>query len=281
MPNTKLIYNAADGQRVCVGILADRPLRRMRGLMGRRSLSPGEGLLLTPAPAIHTAFMRFSIDALFLDRELRVLGIAERLRPWRVAGEKHARSVLELRAGECQRLHVSVGDTLELREGTVSEVAPARAAATELAVESPPRLTVVAPSNATDGEPADEASRFASLRVLVVSADRRFRGVMSLLLTRRGCAVTTTANPRRLAELLSHATAGGTVVVLDTAHTGAAAALAELRASASSPGVVLVADDPHRNLYEERMAAKWDSFADLLAAIDDAGADLARIHATG
>ena len=54
--------------------VADRPFPRLRGLMGRRGLAPGEGLLLRPTPSIHTWFMRFPIDAVFLDADLRVLG---------------------------------------------------------------------------------------------------------------------------------------------------------------------------------------------------------------
>jgi uncharacterized membrane protein (UPF0127 family) len=84
-------------------VLADGPLSRLRGLMGRRGLPAGHGLLLRPSPSIHTCFMRFSIDAVFLDRELRVLSVRERLRTWRFAGQRGARSVLELPAGEAAR----------------------------------------------------------------------------------------------------------------------------------------------------------------------------------
>ena len=116
MTKTKLIVNLTRGEALCVGDLADRPLRRMRGLLGRRGLPAGEGLLLSPAPAIHTAFMRFPIDALFLDRDLRVLHIVEQLPPWRMASKSHAHAVLELCAGESARCNVEVGDLLELRE---------------------------------------------------------------------------------------------------------------------------------------------------------------------
>src|SRR3984893_19402636 len=123
MAETKLIVNLTRGECVCVSELADGPLTRMRGLIGRRGLPAGEGLLITPAPAIHTAFMRFPIDALFLDRNLRVLDIVERLRPWRVASKRNARAVLELSAGECARRGVKVGDRLELRDRAPGDVA--------------------------------------------------------------------------------------------------------------------------------------------------------------
>ena len=102
-----------DGRVVCERCLvAARPLRRMRGLLGRRSLPPDEGILLRPAGSIHTAFMRFPIDAVFLDRELVVVGIASDLPPWRAAGRKGAHAVLELAAGESGRRGVRVGEQL-------------------------------------------------------------------------------------------------------------------------------------------------------------------------
>ena len=94
--------------------LARSPLTRMRGLLGRRGLAQGEGLLLQPAGSIHTAFMRFPIDAVFLDRHQRVLRVAVGLRPWRAAGAKHARAVLELAAGEAARVGLVAGDVLRL-----------------------------------------------------------------------------------------------------------------------------------------------------------------------
>jgi hypothetical protein len=84
----------------------------MRGLLGRGSLPGGEGILLRPAGSIHTFFMRFPIDAVFLDRDLVVVGIERDLRPWRAAARKRAHSVLELAAGECARRGLREGDAL-------------------------------------------------------------------------------------------------------------------------------------------------------------------------
>src|SRR5215210_4517931 len=98
--------------------VADRPLARLRGLMGRRELPRGEGLLLKPAPSIHTWFMRFPIDAVFLDGDLRVLGVAAGLRPWRIAGRRGARAVLELPDGEARRLGLDAGVVLEVDDRT-------------------------------------------------------------------------------------------------------------------------------------------------------------------
>jgi hypothetical protein len=84
----------------------------MRGLLGRRELPSGEGILLKPASSIHMAFMRFAIDAVFLDRELRVVKVAADVKPWRAAGARGAKSVLEISAGEAARRGLKVGDRL-------------------------------------------------------------------------------------------------------------------------------------------------------------------------
>jgi uncharacterized protein len=104
-----------DGTPLCERcVLADNPVTRLKGLLGRAGLESGEGLLLSPAPAIHTWFMRFPIDAVFLDRELTVVGVAPRLSPWRWAHRARARAVLELSAGESERRGIRVGERLSV-----------------------------------------------------------------------------------------------------------------------------------------------------------------------
>ena len=102
-----------DGRVVCEHLLvAARPLRRMRGLLGRASLPEDEGLLLHPAGSVHTFFMRFPIDVVFLDQEQRVVGIEAAVPPWRTASRRGAKAVVELAAGECERRGLRVGDRL-------------------------------------------------------------------------------------------------------------------------------------------------------------------------
>jgi uncharacterized protein len=105
----------ADGTVVCERCsLADSPVARMRGLLGRDGLEQGEGLLLRPASSIHTFFMRFPIDAVFLAKDLTVLKVVRNLAPWRMASRFRAHSVLELPAGTCERRGVREGDRLTL-----------------------------------------------------------------------------------------------------------------------------------------------------------------------
>jgi uncharacterized protein len=104
-----------DGRVVCERCrLAETPLARMRGLLGRRGLESGEGLLIRPAPSIHTFFMRFPIDAVFLARDGEVLKVVDRLRPWRTVGARGARVVLEVAAGEADRREIHPGMRLDL-----------------------------------------------------------------------------------------------------------------------------------------------------------------------
>jgi uncharacterized protein len=105
-----------DGSTVCERcLLAETPLSRLRGLLGRAGLERGEGILLRPASSIHMWFMRFAIDAVFLDREGNVLRVVERLRPWRMAGCLGAKAVIELPAGECERVRLATGDRVIVR----------------------------------------------------------------------------------------------------------------------------------------------------------------------
>jgi uncharacterized protein len=86
----------------------------MRGLLGRRSLELDEGLLLRPAGSVHTAFMRFPIDVVFVDEEGRVLRVADRVKPWRAAGAKGAKAVVELPAGAAAAARIAPGQRLLL-----------------------------------------------------------------------------------------------------------------------------------------------------------------------
>ena len=105
----------SDGQPICRARVATSFAARFRGLMGVAALPAGEGLLLPRTRSVHTHFMRFPIDVVFLDDERRIVAIRPALRPWRMASAKNARSVLELAAGECERVGLAAGDVLEER----------------------------------------------------------------------------------------------------------------------------------------------------------------------
>ena len=87
---------------------------RLVGLLNRKeALSPEEGLWITPCSGIHTFGMRFSIDAIGLDKALRVVKLWPNVPPHRLRPVSlGVRSVLELRAGEIERQCVRLGDQL-------------------------------------------------------------------------------------------------------------------------------------------------------------------------
>ncbi len=111
------VFNATRKARVSAFAgRADTFSARLFGLIPRRFLGEDEGLWLEPCAMIHMCFMRFPIDAVFLDKDLKVLRVIDGLRPWRVSPWVFgARGVLELPAGRC-RGRVEEGDLLEFRE---------------------------------------------------------------------------------------------------------------------------------------------------------------------
>lgn len=105
--------------------VADSYFPRLIGLMGAKSLEPGEGLLIRPCNSIHTHFMRFPIDVLYVSREDKVVAIDEAMVPWRF-GRIHrgVRYVVELPSGTVAATGTLVGDTVREAEirGQKSEV---------------------------------------------------------------------------------------------------------------------------------------------------------------
>ena len=104
-----------DGSVVCERcVMATNVALRFRGLMGRKELPAGEGILLRPCGSVHTFFMRFPIDVVFCDRDLRVLGVAPAVPKWRMRSQRGAKIVIELAAGEAARRGVAAGAQLHL-----------------------------------------------------------------------------------------------------------------------------------------------------------------------
>ena len=84
---------------------------RTKGLLGLRSLPPGEGLAFREK-SIHMFFMRMPLDIVFCDAELRVVKVVSDLAPWRMAACAQARYVLEIGPGEARRLAIEAGTVL-------------------------------------------------------------------------------------------------------------------------------------------------------------------------
>jgi uncharacterized membrane protein (UPF0127 family) len=112
-----VVVRGDGGRIVCERCeVVDTALGRARGLLGRGELASGSGLLIKPSFSIHTFFMRFPIDAVFLDRSGSVVDVVRTLKPWRAATRLRARAVLELPAGEADRVTLQIGERLEPAE---------------------------------------------------------------------------------------------------------------------------------------------------------------------
>ena len=96
-----------------VEVAVTRSARR-KGLLGRSGLGSSCALILAPCAAIHTMFMRFDIDAVFVDDDGRAVKVVRKLVPWRIAADATAHAVVELPAGSLDEVDVAVGDRLYL-----------------------------------------------------------------------------------------------------------------------------------------------------------------------
>ncbi len=95
--------------------IADNLFSRMRGLLGRKSLNPQEGLILRPCNSIHTFFMRFPIDVVFLDRYDLIIKVYHSLSPWRLSRTFFRSAMcLELPAGAAIQSRTQEGDRLQI-----------------------------------------------------------------------------------------------------------------------------------------------------------------------
>jgi len=105
-----------DGALVCCRCQVARTrFERAFGLLGRARLEPGDGMLFPRTRAVHTHFMRFPIDVVFLDADNRVVRVVSRLRPWRAASSRQARAVLEIAAGAAAHVGLQPGDHVSVR----------------------------------------------------------------------------------------------------------------------------------------------------------------------
>jgi uncharacterized protein len=94
---------------------------RRKGLLGRDGLAEGEGLWIVPCESVHTFFMRFAIDLVYLDRQHRVKKVRSNVGPWRLSACFSAHSVLELPAGAIQASHTECGDTVEIQASAAQQ----------------------------------------------------------------------------------------------------------------------------------------------------------------
>jgi uncharacterized membrane protein (UPF0127 family) len=115
MPETRFkVTNSTRGTVLATRLeVAETAQHRSKGLLGRVGLTPGEGLWIVPCESVHTFFMRFPIDLLYLDRKNKIKKVRNEVGAWRMSACLSAHSVLELPAGTIRETQTQSGDTLE------------------------------------------------------------------------------------------------------------------------------------------------------------------------
>ena len=96
--------------------IADTSARRRVGLLKHTSLEPGSGLWIVPCESVHTFFMKFPIDLVYLDKKRRVRKVRHAVPPWRLSACLTAHSILELPAGTARQTGTLPGDELSIEE---------------------------------------------------------------------------------------------------------------------------------------------------------------------
>ena len=242
VPN--LTLRREDGRVVAESVVvADSTGRRLRGLLGKKELPSGHAVLLRPAWSIHTAFMRFPIDVVFLDADQIVVKIVPNLPSFKTASCRGAREVVELRAGECERRGLALGDRVAWAARAADEAAPIPVADLE-------------------GE-----RRGA---VVLASTDQRYLKLVRFLLDGKGIGVVASVPPQGAAEAAGGEAAD--VVVIDAGGMTEGLRLANVtRARRPEATVVLVGEDAaDRAPAGMRVYEKWVDTEGVVAAIEDA-----------
>jgi len=96
--------------------VADTSAKRRTGLLKHTGLAAGEGLWIAPCEGVHSFFMKFTIDVLYLDSKLKVRKLRPHMAPWRISVCLPADSVLELPAGAIAATRTERGDQLEIEK---------------------------------------------------------------------------------------------------------------------------------------------------------------------
>jgi len=95
--------------------LANTSATRRTGLLKHNELDPGHGLWIVPCESVHTFFMKFTIDLVYVDRKNRVRKVRDSVPPWRLSACISAHSILELPAGTARETQTQPGDELEFQ----------------------------------------------------------------------------------------------------------------------------------------------------------------------
>lgn len=119
MRSTSLLRLTEQGPEVLFSEVdvTESMFERMKGLLGHYPLSEQQGFWIEPCNSIHTWFMPFALDVVFVDRHKRVCHFSEAVKPWRCRASFRASAVLELKSGQIKRKNIQLGDQLQWQDG--------------------------------------------------------------------------------------------------------------------------------------------------------------------
>jgi uncharacterized membrane protein (UPF0127 family) len=244
-PGELVLRSEDDGRVLCERcVLADTLWRRIRGLIGRGDLKEGEGIVLRPSWSVHTFFLRRPIDVVFVDADQIVVRVVEPLPPRRWATCRSAHDVVELRAGECRRTGIVVGQRL----------------AWAARPERPPE--VAAPRGAASANPPAPGN--GRTRVLLGTGDDKFLRLARFLLSRDHVEVEATRRLARTVDLVERHHPNVVVIDATDSLADAARAVAALEALHPHVPLLLVCDgEPPRWATGLKVTEKWDALETL------------------
>ncbi|MCP3850583.1 MAG: DUF192 domain-containing protein [Gammaproteobacteria bacterium] len=108
------LHDKATGKRLLNSVrLTATASERMKGLLGSQGLKSNDGLIISPCNSVHTFFMKYSIDVIYLDKEGIIKKIVPALKPWRMSFCFSCASTLELASGEANKIKLILGQQLE------------------------------------------------------------------------------------------------------------------------------------------------------------------------
>jgi uncharacterized protein len=222
--------------------VCDTLRRRLVGLLGRKSIGPDEGVVLRPSFSIHTAFMRFSIDVVFIDHDQTVVRIHPGLKPFSTASCRGAREVVELAAGECARRGLEVGDRVAWAARGRFEETPTK-------------------ENALPAAPTTLGT------VLVASSEQRFAKLARFLLAGRNAAVESPVSPADVVGALDESIDVVLLDIGDRTAEGLRTANA-IRSTRPEIDVVLAGETEGEGAFSGvRVYDRWNETEELVDAI--------------
>ncbi len=119
MRKTRLVRLNGAQQELLLPVLevTESAWERMKGLLGTQPLTAEQGLWIEPCNSVHTFFMGYPLDVVYVDRQRRVCHRVEALKPWRCSAAFKAAAVIEMQVGQIQRNNIQVGDQLQWQDG--------------------------------------------------------------------------------------------------------------------------------------------------------------------